>query len=282
MKAYIITIPNLQEYNSKFQKDMHSKLIRRDFFKNKKVALLDDKQKNLYLFLILEMDNEELVITDKFIKKELEYPRKRDLETDLNALSVLKLVAWCPSEGQMDVKKTTARPQIGTKTPQHIKDTHVEQKNKVNKKINKGQSKFDQSIFFEEIWKQYPNKLGKAKAFKSFQATVTCEDDLQKIRQAFSRYHKHLAANPWKKPQHGSTWFNQWQEWVDYNEPTITTTETQKDRCPACNDYGRITYCGTDYACYCLIGVQKSQQYQWEITPDDIKYEIQSKLQEAA
>jgi hypothetical protein len=78
--------------------------------------------------------------------------------------------------------------------------------------------------WFEEIWAQYPNKLGKAKALSYFNATVQTEQDYQSCRKALERYKEHLRGNPWKHPQNGKTWFNSWKEWVDFVE-----VKSQKD-----------------------------------------------------
>jgi len=75
------------------------------------------------------------------------------------------------------------------------------------------------STEFTLIWKEYPNRIGKRKALQAFKETVRTEEDLGKIKAALAKYRAHLRANGWKKPQNGSTWFNNWQEWVDYEEP---------------------------------------------------------------
>lgn len=73
---------------------------------------------------------------------------------------------------------------------------------------------------FEEIWKRYPKKLGKSHAYRHFKRTVTDPDAWDKINTALDNYIRAMAG---KHPQfimHGSTWFNQWQDWVTYKEPT--------------------------------------------------------------
>jgi hypothetical protein len=84
-----------------------------------------------------------------------------------------------------------------------------------------GESEGDQfpaERFFEEIWPEYPNRIGRKAALKHFTASVTSPEDYAAIRTALRNYAAHLTANPWKHPQHGSTWFNNWREWVD--DPT--------------------------------------------------------------
>lgn len=72
---------------------------------------------------------------------------------------------------------------------------------------------------FENIWKQYPNPVGKKQALKHFQATVKTETDFSSCQDALAKYKKHLAVNTWKQPQNGATWFNNWSDWVNWQEP---------------------------------------------------------------
>jgi len=70
-------------------------------------------------------------------------------------------------------------------------------------------------------WNRYPNKDGKKEALRHFKATVNTLDELAKIDKALDNYITHLAMkeNAWKKPKNGSTWFNNWQDWVEWQEP---------------------------------------------------------------
>ncbi len=72
---------------------------------------------------------------------------------------------------------------------------------------------------FEDIWKRYPNKDGRKAAEKHFHTTVNTEEAWQKINRALDKYLHHLKAENWKRPKNGSTWFNNWQDWVDWEEP---------------------------------------------------------------
>lgn len=67
---------------------------------------------------------------------------------------------------------------------------------------------------FEEIWKRYPNRVGKKHAERHYKATVKTDEDRSNIHKAMDNY---LKSDRVKKGfvQNGSTWFNQWQDWVD-------------------------------------------------------------------
>ena len=70
---------------------------------------------------------------------------------------------------------------------------------------------------FEAMWKQYPNKDGKQKAFIHFKSSVKNEEDYAAIEKALANY---LASERVKKGfiKNGSTWFSGWRDWVDYVE----------------------------------------------------------------
>lgn len=80
--------------------------------------------------------------------------------------------------------------------------------------------KFD----FEFVWKAYPNKDGRKEAERHFHATVKTEADWIEINRALENYVKHLRNETWKKPKNGSTWFNNWRDWVNWKDPNKAIT----------------------------------------------------------
>lgn len=70
---------------------------------------------------------------------------------------------------------------------------------------------------FGEVWKQYPDRVGRKAAFRSFEASVKTEADFADIKRALANY---LGSERVKNGyvQNGSTWFNNWRDWVDFVE----------------------------------------------------------------
>ena len=69
---------------------------------------------------------------------------------------------------------------------------------------------------FDSIWKEYPNKKGKAKAFTSYKKAIKDGVDNQTIINGISAYRKEIEIKR-TEPEyiaHGSTWFSQ-QRWED-------------------------------------------------------------------
>jgi hypothetical protein len=80
---------------------------------------------------------------------------------------------------------------------------------------------------FEKLWNTYPKRLGRKQAERHFKATVKTPEDYAKIEKALANYLANIQALG-TEPQfikHGSTWFNNWQDWIDYTPPTGTTVE---------------------------------------------------------
>jgi hypothetical protein len=75
---------------------------------------------------------------------------------------------------------------------------------------------------FEKLWTEYPNKDGKKASLRSFSASVKTVVDLERIQKALTNYKAHLSRHPQKPIKNGSTWFNNWQDWVDWQEPQVS------------------------------------------------------------
>ena len=113
------------------------------------------------------------------------------------------------------------------------------------------------NVHFEELWKEYPNRVGKAKAKICYSRSVKTDKDKKAIKQALQNYLKSKrVANGYV--QNGSTWFNKWQDWIDYKE----------DHCPRCKGKGKYTSeRGYEVTCTCPDGIRmksgsvKTEQY---------------------
>ena len=92
-------------------------------------------------------------------------------------------------------------------------------KTKAKDKSKDKDKKDTSSVFdFESVWLKYPRKLGKTEAEKHFRASIKNPTDLDRIFRALDNYLADIKEKGTEDRyiQHGSTWFNKWQEWVDY------------------------------------------------------------------
>lgn len=76
--------------------------------------------------------------------------------------------------------------------------------------------KFD----FEFLWKQYPNRDGKKQALVHFNSSVKTQEDYENIQIALKNY---LNSGKVKGGyiKLGSTWFNNWQDWIEPSEEQL-------------------------------------------------------------
>lgn len=100
------------------------------------------------------------------------------------------------------------------------------------------------SLEFEQFWLSGPwQKLGKKAAERHFNASVKTDEDRERIKRARDNYATDLKVNHWKPPQHGSTWFNNWKDFVDMemkNESVPMRVEQALPRNPHYDKDGRF------------------------------------------
>ena len=95
---------------------------------------------------------------------------------------------------------------------------------------------FDQEKYFEILWKKRPNGMtGKKGAFSHFKTSVKDLEVFKRVNVAWSNY---LGSRRVKGGfiQNGKTWFNNWEDWEDLQEPL-----NQKD------PYRKISQSEIDY-----------------------------------
>jgi hypothetical protein len=71
---------------------------------------------------------------------------------------------------------------------------------------------------FEKLWKLYPKKIGKEKAFNKYKKYRTSKGDeyctYEEVLSGLELYLKYIKQNTWYSPKDGSTWFNN-RSWND-------------------------------------------------------------------
>ena len=82
---------------------------------------------------------------------------------------------------------------------------------------------------FEKLWDEYPRREGKKQSLRHFLSSVKTSSDLSKIRTALGNYKAKLLAEK-TEPRFvkmGSTWFNDWESFVDMKPPEKPKPTTQ-------------------------------------------------------
>lgn len=128
------------------------------------------------------------------------------------------------------------------------KSTHMENTNEdVKRTANTSSNTVIDTIAFsfEDIWSRYPKRVGKKEAMRHFIATVKTESDIDNIYLAMENYKKSERVLR-GFIQNGSTWFNNWTDWIDYKE----------ELCVKCKGKGKYTSStGYENTCDCPKGI---------------------------
>lgn len=84
-----------------------------------------------------------------------------------------------------------------------------------------------QAFNFEDVYSKYPSKIGKKAALAHFKASIKNEKDMDDIHTALNNY---LKSERVKRGiiQNAATWFNNWRDWIDYEDPVSPIDEKQE------------------------------------------------------
>lgn len=125
---------------------------------------------------------------------------------ETNRYSIITIVKYDEYQSIETLNETPAKLQRNSgETPVETSKALKELKRKEKKET----SLFD----FESLWTKYPSKVGKEAAARHFNSTVATEKDYQDINTALNNY---IGSERVRKGfiQNGSTWFNNWRDWV--------------------------------------------------------------------
>lgn len=168
-----------------------------------------------------------------------------------------------PNEGGSD-------PKVGRATTQKSEGLRPKSRNQYDSSIIDSSIK-DKDIAFEEVWNEYPEKVGRKEAQKHFEATVKNAKDYENIKTALKNY-KDSDRVKKKFIQNGSTWFNNWPDWIDKKSgkepPWYEKLPPRKPDCRLCADPGMkgwvyLAKVGKNVPCSCR-DIDFKKRYQLE------------------
>lgn len=93
-------------------------------------------------------------------------------------------------------------------------------KSSVTKESVVSSNTFGTEANFNALWDLYPKKDGRKDALRHFQASVKTEVDLKNIQAALQKYLNYTQGKSEQYIKNGSTWFNNWTDWVNYEVKT--------------------------------------------------------------
>ena len=164
----------------------------------------------------------ETGISESKVERLLTYFEKKECQIEQqksNKNRIISIVNWVQYqniEQQVNNNRTTSEQQVNTN------------KNEKKEKNEKNKNLF---VFFEKLWKDYPRKDGKKEAERHFNNSVQTDDDCYHIEKALQNYKTHILN---KKTEYqfikmGSTWFNNWRDWIEVDADVFTPVGLTKE-----------------------------------------------------
>jgi hypothetical protein len=206
--------------------------------------LLKDLDRVVYVMVqgksVAYTDSAEVIIDGVYGKDSLEEAGRHYIDLELCRKFIAKLFAigllccddkyvWSSSFNARMLRrveiaaKRSAAGKIGN-AMRWGKDPEVANAISQNRKHRKGKESKVKEIYtndFLSVWQRYPKKLGMKQAFKSFK--LSTNGDLTDINKALDNYLQHIKGKEEQFISYGSTWFNNWKDWVDYTPPNVST-----------------------------------------------------------
>lgn len=151
-------------------------------------------------------------------------------ETELTSREVRTAISHLEKSGELTIKRhskysvftiknyvlyqTSDNQTTSKRHSVDIQTTTIEEKKEVKKERNNILCKAEALALFEELWKMYPNKKGKAQVSDK-DKQKHYEIGLEEMTRAIQRYKREFERDKeWRKPQNGSTFFH--SGYVDY------------------------------------------------------------------
>lgn len=125
------------------------------------------------------------------------------------------------------------------------KDINIMCKKQSEANDNMTKVKAEASVLFEDLWKQYPQKRGKAQVSDSCKLRIY-KVGREEMQRAIARYLEDLERDKdWRKPQNGSTFFN--GGYIDYLDDNYVKPAAQPKKPAQGNRFNNFHQRDTDY-----------------------------------
>ena len=163
-----------------------------------------------------------IVQSDEFFYSKSLNARMKPLKDKREKMKALANKRWSES------KETKEDMTHAYALPAHMPTQCVGNASKDKVKIKESRDKVEikECKDFVDLWQRYPSKDGKKAAYRFFKSSVKTSEDLQDIKTALDNYlQSERVRNGYVK--NGSTWFNNWRDWVEYKGETAGETEQQ-------------------------------------------------------
>lgn len=146
--------------------------------------------------------------------EELKADTQIHYRTDTEKVSVTNLISLTNYE-KYQLGDTETDTETGIK-----KGTETDTETGTEQECKEGKEEKDSLLleFFGKLWSAYPRRDGRKAALRHFMATVKTQEDMDQINLALGNYLGHVEGTALQFIKTGSTWFNNWRDWIPEEE----------------------------------------------------------------
>lgn len=154
--------------------------------------------------------------------EKIEHQIEQRTDRQCRIISIVKWDDYQNLNNESNNDRTTTEQRVNTK--QECKNNKNERNNNIlSDSATQNRTTHTKKLYsnnFEEVWDLLPTsmKVGKKNAYRHYTASVKTQDDYDNLKKALENY-KNSRRFLQGFVQNGSTWFNNWQDWIDYHEP---------------------------------------------------------------
>lgn len=209
---YSIKITNFDDHQKNLKRGHKAILLSTGFLSDPKIRLLTPATKLLFLSCLLvagESTSSQINVSHDSLCFQSGV-KSGSLQSQLDRLQSLQLLSY-----------EKINPLYN-----RIEKNRIEKKR--NKNIIKNSAQNNLSVLdFEEVYKNYPRKIGKSSGIKKAKIEIKNLEDLEKLKKSVENYKKFLSTNKTEAKfiKHFSTFMTSWRDWLD---PDVGKTEKLK------------------------------------------------------
>ena len=217
-----LQVKNLEKYQPHYKDNRRLLWIRWDIaaMRDYKISKLTPAQRWLFIGLVcLATENNNQVPLDEiWLSRELGF-LKNHIRKEIQMLQTLELIVT----------------NCNNSSPTYIHTIHTDS---------------TLQFPFEDVYKNYPNKVGKREALRHFEASVKNDQDWLDIQAALKNY---LESERVAKGfvQNASTWFNNWRDWIKSPEGGVKFETKPNPDHDVCGGTGYLMQDGKKAKCFC-------------------------------
>jgi hypothetical protein len=228
-----VTITNWDKYNPRTDRQNFTWFkLSNTFFYDHKLYILTVFERLVYIFLLCECSRNggKPVVINIKMHSLLTGLSKEDIYKCFNRLEDIGIIKTSlrnhpqPNDAVTSEHGVIQTPRI----EENRRDIHTCVQNGTEDNSAQPLVSLVTNFDFEELYFEYPRKIGKTRGFAKCKKTVRSELDYQLLKKAILNYKNYVGANRIGQEyvKHFSTFMGEWRDWVDYQSEEVRLEKT--------------------------------------------------------